>query len=97
MAPELLASIAVLGREAEAKQQISRQPRPSPTPRGRPTAPGTRPQQPGTEPTTGLQPLSKPRRFYGSVEIDMVRPMKSFDAVLNAVVMEPQRTPKARR
>ena len=28
------------------------------------------------------------RRFYGSVEIDMVRPVKSFDAILNAVVME---------
>ena len=23
---------------------------------------------------------TKPRRFYGSVEIDMVRPVKSFDA-----------------
>jgi hypothetical protein len=34
----------------------------------------------------------KPKRFYGSVEIDMVRPVKSFDAVLNAVVMELQRT-----
>lgn len=34
----------------------------------------------------------KPWRFYGSVEIDMVRPMKSFDAIFNAVVMELQRT-----
>ena len=36
-----------------------------------------------TEPATPPQP----RRFYGSVEIDMVRPVKSFDAILNAVVM----------
>lgn len=36
--------------------------------------------------------LRKPCRFYGSVEIDMVRPMKSFDAIVNAVVMELQRT-----
>jgi hypothetical protein len=35
----------------------------------------------------------KPRRFYGSVEIDMVRPVKAFDAILNAIVMELQRTP----
>jgi hypothetical protein len=32
------------------------------------------------------------RRFYGSVEIDMVRLVKAFDAILNAVVMELQRT-----
>ena len=35
-------------------------------------------------------------RFYGSVEIDMVRPVKSFDAILNAVVMELQRTQGAK-
>jgi hypothetical protein len=34
----------------------------------------------------------KPQRFYGSVELDMLRPVKSFDAILNAVVMELQRT-----
>ena len=38
----------------------------------------------------------QPTRFYGSVEIDMVRPVKSFDAILNAVVMERQRTHGAR-
>jgi uncharacterized protein len=35
---------------------------------------------------------AQPRRFYGSVEIDMDRPVKSFDAILNAVVMELQHT-----
>src|SRR5206468_12804479 len=39
---------------------------------------------------------SNPRRFYGSVEIDMVRPVKSFDTILNAVVMELQRTQGAK-
>ena len=39
---------------------------------------------------------SKPHRFYGSVEIDMVRPVKSFDAILNSVIMELQRTPGAK-
>jgi len=39
---------------------------------------------------------SKPHRFYGSVEIDMVRPIKSFEAILNAVAFELQRTPGAK-
>jgi len=39
---------------------------------------------------------SRPRRFYGSVEIDMVRPIKSFEAILTAVAFELQRTPGAR-
>ena len=45
---------------------------------------------------TGPAAPGKPRRFYGSVEIDMVRPVKSFDAILNAVVMELQRTQGAK-
>lgn len=45
---------------------------------------------PGTNP--GPPAKGQPRRFYGSVEIDMVRPVKAFDAILNAVVMELQRT-----
>jgi hypothetical protein len=58
--------------------------------------PGLGPQPTGTEATTGPLSPSKPRRFYGSVEIDMVRPVKSFDAILNAVVMELQRTQGAK-
>jgi hypothetical protein len=38
----------------------------------------------------------KPKRFYGSVELDLDRPVKAFDAVLNAVIMELQRTPGPR-
>jgi hypothetical protein len=34
----------------------------------------------------------QPKRFFGSVEIDLDRPVKSFDAILNAVVVELQRT-----
>jgi hypothetical protein len=41
---------------------------------------------------SGSPVASKPRRFFGAVELDMVRPVKAFDAVLNAVVMELQRT-----
>ncbi len=96
MPPELLASTAVLVREAEAKQQLSRQPAAGPAPGVGPITPGLGPQQPGAEPTAEPQAPSKPRRFYGSVEIDMVRPVKSFDAILNAVVMELQRTQGAK-
>ena len=42
--------------------------------------------------TTGPTPSPQPRRFFGSVEIDMVRPVKAFDTILNAVVMELQRS-----
>jgi len=38
----------------------------------------------------------QPRGFFGSVEIDLDRPVKSFDAILNAVVMELQRTQRAK-
>jgi hypothetical protein len=41
------------------------------------------------KPTTATR---QPRRFFGSVEIDLDRPVKAFDAILNAVVMELQRT-----
>ena len=46
----------------------------------------------GAKPSDAKGEPRNPRRFYGSVEIDMVRPVKAFDAILNAVVMELQRT-----
>jgi hypothetical protein len=36
------------------------------------------------------------RHFYGAVEIDPSRPIKSFETVINAVVSELQRTPGAK-
>jgi hypothetical protein len=91
-APEIIAPTALLVRAAEAQQQIMREAVPGPI--SAPVGPG------GGHDTTSARPLSpsegtsaprKPKRFYGSVEIDMVRPVKSFDAILNAVVMELQR------
>ncbi|MBZ9864227.1 DUF499 domain-containing protein [Mesorhizobium sp. CA15] len=38
----------------------------------------------------------KPRRFFGTVEIDTVRPIKSFETIVNAVVAELQRHPGAK-
>jgi hypothetical protein len=42
--------------------------------------------------TPSAQTPAKPHRFYGSVEIDMSRPVKAFDTILNSVVMELQRS-----
>jgi uncharacterized protein len=92
--PELMPSTAVLVRSDIALEQLKRQPGGgigtgrgdgSVLADGGPEAPAG----PVTPPPTGP---ALPRRFYGSVEIDMVRPVKSFDAILNAVVMELQKT-----
>ncbi|MBP2238677.1 hypothetical protein J2Z31_005218 [Sinorhizobium kostiense] len=85
-------STMLIVREAEARRQLDEE-----------TAAAQRPSQSaapvqGPSPVTVSVPVgpTKPRRFYGSVDIDMVRPVKSFDAILNAVVMELQRTPGAK-
>jgi len=46
-----------------------------------------KPQEPGKR--------RQPTRFFGSVEIDTSRPIKAFEAIVNAVVAELQRTPGA--
>jgi uncharacterized protein len=64
---------------------------PTPQPVAGPTSPhdGAGPIPPiAPEPTSNQQP----RRFYGSVEVDMVRPVKAFEAILSAVVAELQRS-----
>lgn len=60
-----------------------------------PEPPTADPRPPGPGPISAPSPTPAPKqltRFFGSVEIDMVRPVKAFDAILNAVVMELQRT-----
>jgi hypothetical protein len=42
------------------------------------------------------EPKQLPQRFYGSVDIDMVRPVRAFEAILNAVVAELQRAKGAK-
>ncbi|MBY5703004.1 ATP-binding protein [Rhizobium leguminosarum] len=95
--PSVDISSALIVREAEARRQLDDEAatavRPTSDSPGQPTSPVR-----GPNPVTVSEPTgpAKPRRFYGSVEIDMVRPVKSFDAILNAVVMELQRTPGAK-
>ena len=90
---------AVLVRTAEALDQLKRDATgiEALTGRGGITSPTGEPANGGgARPTDPKPGPSNPRRFYGSVEIDMVRPVKSFDAILNAVVMELQRTQGAK-
>jgi hypothetical protein len=90
--PEFASATAMIVREAEAQKQLQEEAIPAPLPA--PESPPGAPSQSGyAEPAVaGPAAHVKPKRFYGSVELDMVRPVKSFDAILNAVVMELQRT-----
>lgn len=96
-APEIFPPTAVLVRSDVAMEQS----RPSATPSeagATPNAPspGGEAQAQSQTDVGGSAERSNPRRFYGTVDLDMVRPVKAFDAVLNAVVMELQRTPGAK-
>ena len=66
---------------------------PQPTAGPKPPAGG-----PGPIPPTasGPAPNRQPGRFFGSVEIDMVRPVRAFEGILSAVVAELQRTSGAK-
>jgi Protein of unknown function (DUF499) len=99
--PELPSADAVLVRAAEALAHLSdtqNDPADKTDPDSR-VDPITRDRpgdKPGRDGTSQPNVKPKPRRFYGSVEIDMVRPVKAFDSILNAVVMELQRTKGAK-
>jgi Protein of unknown function (DUF499) len=98
---DVIPSAAVLVRAAEALDQLKRDADAIGTPAtpGGPTPPAGEPAPPvggGHGPTEPKPEPRNPHRFYGSVEIDMVRPVKSFDTILNAVVMELQRTQGAK-
>ena len=91
--PEVMPTTALLVRLDEAVDHLRRKD-PSAAVGGlSPGAVGGPQTATGSAGSTGspTQPV-QPHRFYGSVEIDMDRPVKSFDAILNAVVMELQRT-----
>lgn len=97
-APEAFVADAVLvrAREAEAQAAADRAATPSPPTTAGP-ATGTATVGPASTITSpGTAPAARPRRFYGSVEIDLVRPVKAFDLIMNAVVMELLRTPGAK-
>ena len=92
-APDIFPTTAVLIRADVAAERARPGPVVNPPP-GTPNPPGGEAGDP-PEPGKSRAP-NKPRRFYGTVDLDMIRPVKAFDAILNAVVMELQRTPGAK-
>ncbi|MGO6689218.1 DUF499 domain-containing protein [Rhizobium leguminosarum] len=99
--PSMDLSRGLIVREAEARRQLEDKAAAVSRPTSGGVAGATSGQPPALVPNTGpaaSAPVGpkKLRRFYGSVEIDMVRPVKSFDAILNAVIMELQRTSGAK-
>jgi hypothetical protein len=93
--PQPFPATAMLVSDAAAKKRISEKVTPGqPAPTGTPAAPGASPD--AVVPTASTTRLRKVHRFYGSVELDMVRPVKAFDAILNAIVMQLQRTQGAK-
>lgn len=93
--PQPFPTNAVLVSDAAAKRQLAERATAGPAaPAGSPVAPGA-PSSTTDDKPAPAQPR-KARRFYGSVDLDMVRPVKAFDAILNAVVMELQRTQGAK-
>jgi hypothetical protein len=95
-APEFLSPRGVLVRADVANQQaIATSEIQTGDTGGGPTSTTTTSSDP-TSVTPPPQTPAKPHRFYGSVEIDMNRPVKAFDTILNSVVMELQRSPGAK-
>lgn len=98
--PELIPNTALLVRsevalEALRKAQPTGQPMPG-EPTGTPGDGATPPDTGTSGGTSGPAGPKRPKRFFGMVEIDMVRPVKAFDAILNAVVMELHRVQGAK-
>ncbi|SEP49898.1 hypothetical protein SAMN02990966_07447 [Rhodospirillales bacterium URHD0017] len=95
--PEIMPPSALLVRAAETVEQLKQEATGTEAPVG--DSGGISPPRGAETPIdsgSGQAVPGKARRFFGSVEIDMVRPVKSFDAILNAVVMELQRTQGAK-
>jgi len=90
----ILPSTALLVRKVEALAQVSAD-TPAPRPASGPAAANGTPMRP-EPPAPGPAERQRPRRFYGSVDIDVVRPVKAFEAIVNAIAMELQRTPGAK-
>jgi hypothetical protein len=85
MAPTSFSADALIVRSSVAKAQLDLE---NATPAGSP-----QPTPAGAEPTTGTPggmsdppKRSQPTRFFGSVELDPARPIRSFETVFNAVV-----------
>lgn len=94
--PETMPPSALLVRAAEALEQLKQTADVMPTNiRGATTggtATGATTGHQGSDASGGGSKAKDPCRFFGSVEIDTVRPAKAFEAILNNVITQLQRT-----
>jgi hypothetical protein len=82
--PEFLPDCAVLVREAVARDLQAEAAPPTTTDGGKPTPPTSDESVPDTSAS------SRPKRFYGSVELDGTRPIRSLETIMEAVVAQLQ-------
>ncbi len=96
--PELIPDTALLVRGEVALEALMKaKPTGQTGEKTVPASDGSTPPDAGSSGNTSAPAgLKRPKRFFGSVEIDMVRPVKAFDAILNAVIMELQRAQGAK-
>jgi hypothetical protein len=92
-APAILPASALLVRKSAYDAQAPQPAEPSVPPSPRPSD-GAGPVP--TPPTGQPVPPAKPKRFYGSVELDPLRPIKSLEAIIDAVVMQLQHSGSAK-
>lgn len=91
---EIFPDTAVIVGRGAVLAQLSTETAPQPRDPSGPEV--SNPPPPPTTPESPPGKTAKPKRFFGSVEISIERPVKSFDAIINAVVMELQRTAGAK-
>lgn len=92
-APAILPASALLVRKSVYEAQAPQPAEPSVPPSPGPSE-GAGPVP--TPPTGQPVPPAKPKRFYGSVELDPLRPIKSLEAIIEAVVMQLQHSGSAK-
>jgi hypothetical protein len=84
MAPTSFSTDALIVRGTVARQQSDEEvakagaTSPATQPGGETASPEVSPQEPPT--------VAKPKRFFGSVELDPARPIRAFESIFNAII-----------
>lgn len=89
---ELGAGLLVKRAVAEAQRPAPNEGQPGPGPGLAPNEP----KSPGSEAPMPAQEERRPRRFFGSVDLDPQRPVRDLQAIFDSVISELSRTPGAK-
>ena len=95
--PEFMPDTALLVRTETVQDELEKQEvnQPQPVSAGEPKPSiGLPPTGPTAEPSA--PDAAQPKQFFGSVEIDMVRPIKALETIIEAIVMQLQHSPGAK-